>query len=65
MLGYLPGVQTWYYGEKLISDCGITIVNTGADATFVADRKLLTGASPKACQELGVVAAQKLLEEFA
>lgn len=65
MLGYLPGVQTWYYGEKLIADCGITIVNTGADGTFVADRKLLTGASPKACQELGVTAAQKLLEEFA
>jgi molecular chaperone Hsp31 and glyoxalase 3 len=65
MLGYLPGVQTWYFGEKLVADCGITIVNTGADATFVADRKLLTGASPKACQELGVTAAQKLLEEFA
>ena len=65
MLGYLPGVQTWYFGEKLIADCGIAIVNTGADATFVADRKLLTGASPKACQELGVTAAQKLLEEFA
>ena len=65
MLGYLPGVQTWYFGEKLTADCGITIVNTGADATFVADRKLLTGASPKACQELGKVAAEKLLEEFA
>lgn len=64
-LGYLPGKQTWYFGEKLIAECDITIVNTGADNTFVADRKLLTGASPKACQELGKVAAEKLLEEYA
>ena len=64
-IGYMPGKQTWYYGEKLVADCGITIVNTGADSTFVADRKLLTGASPKACQELGLVAAQKLLEAYA
>lgn len=63
-VGYLPGIQTWYFGEKLIEECGITIVNTGADGTFVADRKLLTGASPKACQELGVTAASKLLEDL-
>lgn len=63
--GYMPGKQTWYYGEKLIELCDITIVNTGADSTFVADRKLLTGASPKACQELGKVSAEKLLAEYA
>ena len=63
-MGYMPGHQTWYYGEKLIEK-GFTIVNTGADATFIADRKLLTGASPKACQELGKVAAEKLLTEYA
>jgi len=65
MIGYLPGVQTWYFGKKLTEHCGISIVNTAADSTFVADQKLLTGASPKACQELGKVAAEKLLEEYA
>ena len=30
-IGYMPGKQTWYYGEKLISLCDIIIVNTGAD----------------------------------
>ncbi|CAJ1966476.1 unnamed protein product [Cylindrotheca closterium] len=64
MVGYLPGKQTWYFGEKLI-ERGVTIVNTGADATVAEDRKLITGASPKACQELGVRMAKKLLENFA
>ena len=40
-------------------------MNKNMDNTFVADRKLLTGASPKACQELGAVMALKLLEEYA
>lgn len=65
MIGYLPGVQTWYYGEKLVEHCGIEIINTGADGTCSFDRKLLTGASPKACQELGKTAAEKLLKEYA
>ena len=64
MIGYLPGVQTWYYGEKLI-ERGMKIVNKNPDATFCVDRKLLTGASPKACQEMGVVAAQTLLKDYA
>ena len=64
MIGYLPGKLTWYFGEKL-TEKGFTIVNKGADATTYFDRKLWTGASPKACQELGKVAAEKLLEEYA
>jgi molecular chaperone Hsp31 and glyoxalase 3 len=64
-IGYLPGPMPWFFGEKLVEKCNVSIVNTGADATVHADRKLLTGASPKACQALGIMAAEKLLEEFA
>mgnify|MGYP005864558649 CR=1 FL=1 len=64
MFGYLPGVQTWYFGEKLI-DRGMKIINKNPDGTVANDRKLLTGASPKACQELGVLAAQDLLKDYA
>lgn len=62
-IGYLPGKQTWYYGEKLI-ERGLTITNTGADDTTEVDRNLITGASPKACQKLGVQVAEKLLEKY-
>jgi len=61
---YIPGELTWYCGEKLIA-LGVTIVNKAADATVVEDRKLITGASPKACQGLGVLVAKKLLESYA
>ena len=64
MVGYLPGVQTWYFGEKLI-ERGLTIENKNPDDTVVFDRKLLTGASPKACQKLGTMAAEALLAEYA
>lgn len=64
MVGYLPGVQTWYYGEKLI-ERGLTITNKNPDDSMEEDRNLLTGASPKACQKLGTVAAERLLEKFA
>eukprot|EP00526_Cylindrotheca_closterium_P014653 CAMPEP_0113629678 /NCGR_PEP_ID=MMETSP0017_2-20120614/15410_1 /TAXON_ID=2856 /ORGANISM="Cylindrotheca closterium" /LENGTH=284 /DNA_ID=CAMNT_0000540093 /DNA_START=84 /DNA_END=941 /DNA_ORIENTATION=- /assembly_acc=CAM_ASM_000147 len=64
MIGYVPGELTWYCGEKLIA-LGVTIVNKAADATVVEDRKLITGASPKACQGLGVLVAKKLLESYA
>ena len=64
MIGYIPGAMPWYFGEKLLQQ-GLVIVNHSADDTVVSDRKLLTGASPKAGQKLGKLAAEKLLEEFA
>jgi len=63
-MGYLPGPQPWFYGEKL-KERGIEIMNTGADGTVIVDRKLITGASPKACEELGRTMAEKLVEEYA
>ena len=64
MIGYLPGVQTWYYGERLI-ERGMKIMNTAADDMVVEDRKLLSGSSPKALQKLGKLASERLLETYA
>ena len=63
-VGYMPGKQTWYYGEKLIEK-GVEIINKDPDDTMSEDRKLITGASPKACQRIGVTAAKALLAQYA
>ena len=61
--GYLPGQVPWELSEKLAS-LGATIVNTKADKTVCLDRKLITGASPLAANELGKLAAETLLKEL-
>lgn len=61
MIGYMPGHLPWFFGEKL-NTLGVTIVNTKADKTCFADRKLITGASPKAANDFGKLSATKLLE---
>jgi len=63
MVGYLPGKMTSGLSEKLKS-LGANVVNTEADNTVCKDRKLLTGASPLASNELGKLAANTLLEEL-
>ena len=63
MIGYLPGDMPHGLSEKLIS-LGANIVNTESDATVVVDRKLITGASPLASNELGKLAANTLLKEL-
>lgn len=63
-IGYMPGKQTWYFGEKL-TEQGIEIINKDPDDTVSHDRKLITGASPRACQGIGVAAAKALLEQYA
>jgi|TARA_Y100000385_G_scaffold66977_1_gene66766 molecular chaperone Hsp31 and glyoxalase 3 len=62
-IGYLPGQVPWALSEKLAS-LGATIVNTKADKTVCLDRKLITGASPQAANELGKLAAETLLKEL-
>tara|TARA_B110000027_G_scaffold122275_1_gene137110 strand:- start:2683 stop:3537 length:855 start_codon:yes stop_codon:yes gene_type:complete len=62
-IGYLPGQVPWELSEKLAS-LGATIVNTKADETVCLDRKLITGASPLAANELGKLAAETLLKEL-
>ena len=63
MVGYLPGHMKAGVSERL-KDLGATIVNTESDKTVCVDRKLITGASPLASNELGKLAAETLLKEL-
>lgn len=60
MIGYMPGHMPWKLGEKL-NALGVTIVNTKADNSCHVDRRLITGASPKAANDFGRLAANTLL----
>jgi len=62
-IGYLPGQMPWGLSEKLNS-LGANIVNTKSDKTVCLDRKLITGASHLASNELGKLAAETLLKEW-
>ena len=62
-IGYLPGQMPWALSEEL-KNLGAEIVNTKSDKTVCLDRKLITGASPLASNELGKLAAQILLKEL-
>ncbi len=62
-IGYLPGQMPWGLSEKLKS-LGANIINTKADKTVCLDRKLMTGASPLAANNLGKLAAETLLENL-
>ena len=63
MIGYLPGQMPYGLSEKLKS-LGANIVNSKSDKTTCLDRKLITGASPLASNELGKLAAETLLKEL-
>ncbi len=63
MIGYLPGKMPFGLSEKLKS-LGANIVNKKSDKTVCLDRKLITGASPLASNELGKLAASTLLKEL-
>jgi molecular chaperone Hsp31 and glyoxalase 3 len=63
MIGYLPGHMKKGVSERL-KNLGVTIVNTESDKTVCVDRKLITGASPLASNELGKLAANTLLKEL-
>ncbi len=63
-IGYLPGPMPWRLAEKL-ETLGANIVNKKADKTCCVDRRLITGASPQAANDLGALAARTLLEKLA
>jgi molecular chaperone Hsp31 and glyoxalase 3 len=63
MIGYLPGKMPWGLSEKLKS-LGAKLVNKKADDTTCIDRRLITGASPLASNNLGKLAAETLLKEL-
>tara|TARA_B100001250_G_scaffold392745_1_gene394800 strand:- start:106 stop:954 length:849 start_codon:yes stop_codon:yes gene_type:complete len=60
MVGYLPGHMPWKLCEKL-TDLGVSIINNKSDNSTCIDRKLITGASPLAANELGKLVANTLL----
>jgi len=64
MIGYLPGHMPFGLSERL-KDLGVNLMNTKSDKTVCLDRKLITGASPLASNELGKLAATTLLKELA
>ena len=63
MIGYLPGKMPYGLSENL-KNLGANLVNTKMDKTVHVDRKLITGASPLASNELGKLATNTLLKEL-
>jgi len=61
MIGYLPGKMPYGLSEQLKS-LGSNLMNTKMDKTVCVDRKLITGSSPLASNELGKLAATELLK---
>ncbi|MDB4088551.1 protein deglycase HchA [Flavobacteriales bacterium] len=63
MMGYLPGQMPYGLSEKLKS-LGVNLMNTKMDKTVCVDRKLITGSSPLASNELGKLAVKTLLNSL-
>ncbi|WP_338760519.1 DJ-1/PfpI family protein [Bernardetia sp. ABR2-2B] len=62
-LGYLPGQLPWFQCEELAKE-GITITNDKITGATHIDRKLISGDSPKACDELGKITVEALFKEL-
>lgn len=63
-IGYMPGHLTWKFGEQLKA-LGVEIINQDISGATLQDRKLLTGDSPLAGNNLGKLAVEALLKEVA
>ena len=61
-IGYMPGQLPWLVGENL-EKLGVEILNKGITGQVHQDRKLLTGDSPLASNNLGKLAAETLLAD--
>ncbi len=61
-LGYLPGQLKWFQCEALQKE-GIEIINEKITGATHIDRKLISGDSPKACDELGKITVEALFNE--
>jgi molecular chaperone Hsp31 and glyoxalase 3 len=62
-IGYLPGTLPWFQCEELEKQ-GLRVINDGVSGATHADRKLLSGDSPRACDALGRMLAEALLADF-
>lgn len=61
-LGYLPGQLPWFQCEALEKE-GISVINEKITGATHIDRKLISGDSPKACDELGKISVEALFKE--
>ncbi|ENW96342.1 glyoxalase III HchA [Acinetobacter sp. NIPH 298] len=61
-IGYMPGQLPWLVGESL-EKLGVEILNKGITGQVHQDRKLLTGDSPLASNNLGKLAVNALLAD--
>jgi molecular chaperone Hsp31 and glyoxalase 3 len=61
-LGYLPGQLPWFQCEAL-EKLGIKVINEKITGATHIDRKLISGDSPKACDELGKITVKALFKE--
>jgi len=62
-LGYLPGQLPWFQCEAL-DKVGITVTNDKITGATHIDRKLISGDSPKACDDLGKITVDALFREL-
>ena len=62
-LGYLPGELPWLQCEELEKQ-GIEIINDKITGATHIDRKLISGDSPMACDELGKITVDALFKEL-
>lgn len=60
-IGYMPGRLPWLVAERL-QKLGMTVINQGISGEVYHDRQLLTGDSPLAANNLGILAADVLLK---
>ena len=61
-IGYMPGPMPWFIGKKL-REAGVEILNSDITGQTHQDRKLITGDSPFASNNVGKAAAKALLDE--
>ena len=59
-IGYMPGKLKWLLAERL-EKLGVKIINTGITGEVCIDRNVLTGDSPLAANNLGILTADELL----
>lgn len=59
-VGYLPGPMPWKVQES-IEALGLTVLNKSESGAVTSDRELITGDSPDAGHNLGVLAAPMLV----
>lgn len=62
-IGYMPGPMPWFIGAPL-EKLGVALLNTDITGAVHQDRKLLTGDSPMAANNLGKLAARALIDSY-